>query len=122
MPSIDVTHDTTPVHLTVKQIQKEAYDHALTKGFWDNAPSIGDKLALIHAEVSEALEEFRDGHMGLYYKGTDPKPEGFGIELADAVVRIADLAERLNIDLDEMIKVKMRYNKTRAHMHGGKQI
>jgi NTP pyrophosphatase (non-canonical NTP hydrolase) len=42
----------------------------------------------------------------------------FEDELADAVIRIADLCGYLNIDLESHIKAKMRYNETRPHKHG----
>ena len=44
------------------------------------------------------------------------------MELADCVIRIADMAELLGIDLEGCIRVKMEYNKTRPHRHGGKAI
>jgi NTP pyrophosphatase (non-canonical NTP hydrolase) len=50
------------------------------------------------------------------------KPEGFGIELADAIIRIMDLAEWLDIDLAEMIGIKAEYNKSRPMRHGGKKV
>lgn len=59
-----------------------------------------------------------DLHHVLTYAGYVAKPEGFPIELADAVIRIMDLAERLGIDLAEMINLKMAYNSTREYMHG----
>lgn len=48
------------------------------------------------------------------------KPEGFGVELADAVIRIADLAYLTGLDLGALILEKMTYNGTRPHKHGRK--
>jgi len=48
------------------------------------------------------------------------KPEGFGIELADAMIRIADLAYLTGIDLEELIREKHQYNATRPYKHGRK--
>ena len=80
------------------------------------------KLALITSEVSEALEELRDGNdvRQVYYNGT--KPEGFPTELADVVIRAYDLAHMVGIDLDSEIERKLVYNATRGHMHGGKRV
>lgn len=50
--------------------------------------------------------------------GYEAKPEGIGIELADAIIRICDLAERHGINLTEMIALKSAYNEGRPHMHG----
>lgn len=48
------------------------------------------------------------------------KPEGFGVELADAVIRIADLAYLTGIDLEALIREKHQYNATRPYKHGRK--
>lgn len=109
---------------TVAEICRDAYANALAKGFYEGAkPSIGDRLALIHSEVSEALEEYRAGHpLTEIYEGENGKLEGFPIELADAVIRIADLCGWLGIDLEAAIARKMAFNATRPHRHGGKVI
>jgi NTP pyrophosphatase (non-canonical NTP hydrolase) len=85
--------------------------------------NIPEKLALVHSEISEALESYRDetGEPWEFYVETDGKPEGFCIELADAVIRIADLCGELDIDLEKCIKTKMKYNETRPYRHGGKK-
>lgn len=46
------------------------------------------------------------------------KPEGVAVELADAVIRIADLCGHLGIDLEAAIDLKMAYNETRPFKHG----
>lgn len=83
------------------------------------------KLALIHSEVSEALEEYRNGDITgreIYYNSGSLKPEGFGIELADIVIRVLDLAESLGIDMEECLELKMKYNESRPYKHGGKRV
>lgn len=68
------------------------------------------KIALIHSEVSEAMEAFRknadDDHL--------PHRKGFEVELADAIIRIFDLAGAHNLDLQGAIQEKMAYNAQRA--------
>lgn len=56
----------------------------------------------------------------LPHEGSRPvlKPEGFGVELADAVIRIADLAYLTGVDLGALVLEKMTYNATRPHKHG----
>lgn len=60
---------------------------------------------------------FQYGHEDqCQYRGS--KPEGVAVELADAVIRIADLCGYLGIDLDAVISEKMAYNETRPFKHG----
>lgn len=67
---------------------------------------IGTKLALIHTEVSEALEGLRKDQMD----DKLPHRKMFEVELADAVIRIFDLAGGLNLDMAGAIVDKMEYN------------
>ena len=73
------------------------------------------------SELSEVLEEYRDGKPLVYF-GENGKPEGIAIELADAIIRIGDLAGILGADLESAVIQKMAYNATRPHRHGGKRI
>jgi NTP pyrophosphatase (non-canonical NTP hydrolase) len=57
--------------------------------------------------IAEMLEE---GHTG--------KPEGFPVELADAVIRLFGLAYEAGIDLPAAIEEKLAYNATRPFKHG----
>ena len=116
---------------TIAQLQKRAYRQSADKGFHDHQPATpaealaiaGMKMALFHSEVSEALEELRDGHAPdeTYYR-EDGKPEGVPPELADVVIRVLDFAEDNGIDLEAAIIEKLDYNATRAHKHGGKEF
>lgn len=67
------------------------------------------KLALIHSEVSEAMEGYRknlqDDHL--------PERKMFEVELADAVIRIFDLAGAHNLDLGGALAEKLIYNQKR---------
>lgn len=87
--------------------------------------NIGEVIALMHSELSEALEEWRrlkPGHglASVYFNPENPsKPEGFPIELADCVIRILDTAEAHGINIENMILLKNEYNKTRGFRHGG---
>lgn len=93
---------------------------AIGKGFWFfelGSPEmliVATKLALIHSEVSEALEAHRSGTND--DKLTDKL--GLEVELADAVIRIMDLAAALKLDLGKTIVEKMAYNEGRPFKHG----
>lgn len=103
-------------------IQDAVYKTAVDHGWWEGAVNIPEKLALIHSEVSEALEEYRKGIAldEVYYEEDSGKPDGFGIELADAVIRIMDLCGYLGIDLAALVVEKHEFNLTRSYRHGGK--
>ena len=80
----------------------------LTIDSWDNADKIPAQLALIHSEVSEALEAFRKDDM-----------QEFRLELADVFLRTLGLAYTLGIDLEVETLSKMEVNRHRGFKHGG---
>lgn len=70
------------------ELIKEIHENAVAHGWWEGERDIAEIYALIHSELSEALEEYRSGKEMIYY--VDGKPEGIAVELADAVIRILD--------------------------------
>lgn len=102
-----------------------SYKNAKDHGWHDEPRSVGDLICLMHSELSEALEEYRNGHgpQEIYYNEQKPsKPEGIPIELADCVIRIFDFCGLYDIDLEQALRIKMEYNATRPFRHGGKQL
>lgn len=103
---------------------------------------LGSMLALIHSEVSEALEDVRKGKLELMFQGTAGalahsemsgeelerykalalKPVGLPSELADIIIRVLDMCGALGIDIEQAVTVKHAYNATRSHRHGGKKL
>lgn len=170
--------------LTIAQLQKQSYELAKEKGWHDQERSPLEFYMLIVSEIAEATEEARKEYSQPVWRNfPDGKPEGELIELADAVIRIADYAESRGVklsdewsgnemkitgnpldmhmvfvmeisdgahysifenehaeisklnntihyiiaycksrgwDLEEAIRIKHEYNKTRPHRHGGK--
>lgn len=94
-----------------------AYATAKDHGWHDKDMEDGTFLALIHAELSEALEGLRNGNPP---DSHIPEFTSLEAELADAVIRILDYAAHRNLRLAEAIIAKMKYNEKREHKHGGK--
>ena len=108
--------------MEINDMAQSAYQNARNHGFWLGAQSnLYAKIALVHSELSEALEVLRDvgrTDVEVWYREEDGKPEGFGMELADAVIRIGDMAAAAGVDLDRCIMEKMQFNTGRPFKHG----
>ena len=111
--------------MNLNELSKEIHANAVEKGFWEGERNFGEQIALMHSELSEALEEYRDGKPNIYYKancgcmsGIGEKPEGIAIEFADTIIRILDTCAAMKIDIEWAIKLKMTYNKSREYKHG----
>ena len=136
--------------MEIKEISKQIHEIAVSHGFWEDGEDIltqvttGDmntvrsmilaqKLALVHSEVSEALEADRKNRyadlIGKFEEGhesyLDESDEWFKWnikdtvedEIADAVIRLFDIAVHLKMDLEWHIAKKVQYNAGREYKH-----
>lgn len=110
--------------MKLNEICKESHQISKDHGWHDSERTFGDFIALCHSELSEALEYFRKtgNTTETIYETDNGKPEGVPSELADVIIRIADYCGQMNIDLEEIVRVKMDYNKSRSYRHGNKVI
>jgi len=94
--------------LTFKQLLNVLMIQAEEKGFGTKPEDInvGEKIALIHSEVSEAYEAYRHKNM----TGKD----GFGEEMGDVIQRIIHLCGILDIDIEAEIIKKLEFNSKRT--------
>jgi NTP pyrophosphatase (non-canonical NTP hydrolase) len=93
------------------------HETAKEKGFWDGEythDKVGNKLALVHSEVTEVLEAIRKS------QGSEKVVE----EIADVIIRLLDVyaamrnEEAVLHSLDDILHKKMEKNKTRPPLHG----
>ena len=104
---------------SLDDLASEIHQNARDKGFWDEDRNFGEMIALVHSELSEALEEHRDGNPDVWFT-KDGKPEGTAVELVDALIRILDTLKSLDsgYGIDTIVRLKMEYNATRPRKHG----
>jgi NTP pyrophosphatase (non-canonical NTP hydrolase) len=122
-----------------RETAQEVYATARLKGWWDSrdgmerlayseAPGLLEFtkatldaacIALIHSELSEAIEAARAGD-----PPDDKIPEYSGVEaeLADVIIRIMDIAAHRGWRVGDAVEAKMAMNRTRSRMHGGKKF
>jgi len=109
--------------MTLKELMKISYSTAKKKGWWDKGErNFGELIALCHSELSEALEDYRHGRSlsEIFYE-SDGKPCGIPTEIADLLIRVADMCEAYNIPIEEALKIKLAYNEGRPYRHGNKK-
>lgn len=102
-----------------KDLQIVCHTLAATSGWWTNlktgedlrlANNVPEKLMLIVSELGEAME----GHRKDLMDDKLPHRKMLEVELADAVIRIFDLAGAKGMDLGGAIAEKLAYNQQRA--------
>jgi hypothetical protein len=130
----------------LNEMAKEIHENAVAHGWWDDERKLPEIVALCHSELSEALEEYRDGKPMEYctciedrkpcegitcdcWESFDgscknnclvSKPEGIAVEMVDCIIRCLDYLAHESVDIDGVMARKMEYNEGRPYKHGGK--
>jgi hypothetical protein len=101
----------------LRAVQELASSTARGAGWYNDSATgqpiqrnVGEVIALMHSELSEALEAYRRDAMD------DKLPHRLGIEVefADCIIRIMDTAAALGLDVAGAVVEKNRFNKERA--------
>lgn len=134
----------------LNELSKHVHENAKDKGFYDMTESIltrmryhdyftdqeikavkdafiAQRLMLTVSELGEAMEANRTGKnspsLDFEFDSKEFKEkvkDSFNDEISDSIIRLADLAGWLGIDLDKHVEFKHRFNTERERMHGGK--
>jgi len=95
-------------------LQRKIYDNAIQKGFFSN-PNLPAELALVHSEISEALEALRHGNPE---SDAIPGHRNFEEELTDAIIRLLCILQHIGINGGSVLIDKHNFNLSRPAKHG----
>lgn len=102
-------------NMPLATMQARIHQQNKEMGWWDNNREMGTLLCLVHSEISEAMEGARKNLMDDHL----PHRSMLEVELADAMIRIMDIAEHEGLDLAGAIVEKVEYNRSRADHQPG---
>lgn len=103
--------------INLNDLGKIIYEVNKANGFYDRPVVFAERIALMHSELSEALEADRKDLMD----DKLPHRKGIEVELADCLIRILDCAAVMGMDIHGATMEKLEINKTRGWRHGGKK-
>lgn len=112
----------TPAQV-LDELASACHRTARAKGFWDGTTPLErgpEAIALMHSELSEALEAMRAGYGSANWVWTVPSSGRQAVteEFADVIIRVLDFCGAAALPIGEAVVEKMAKNAERPHMHG----
>jgi NTP pyrophosphatase (non-canonical NTP hydrolase) len=108
-----------PFEIEFQAVAEIVNNIAVEHGWWNCDRNDGELIALMHSELSEALEGLRHGNPASKHI---PQFTTVEEELADVIIRIMDFAIAKKHRIAEALVAKVAFNATREFMHGGKKF
>lgn len=101
------------------KFSEEIQHNSAAHGFWDagHTRNKAEMIALMHSELSEALEAIRSGFDTTMDEHC-PEYRSVEIELADCMIRIMDFAYGFDLDVGRAMFAKHKFNINRPPKHG----
>ena len=119
--------DTKVIEYLMNELSKIEFD-------WLKNNAIATRLMLVSSELGESVEALRNNNLGIFnnviseFNSMDNEQfkivfestikDTFTDEIADVFIRLFDLCGFMKIDIEQSIKLKMRYNSLRENKHG----
>lgn len=117
MYTFEMTPDEHTAYTGLRMAEYIAHETATNAGWYVNPQTgepvkrnFGEVVALMHSELSEALEADRKDLMD----DKLPHRKGVEVEFADCIIRILDTAAAMGLDVAGAVIEKNRYNRERA--------